>query len=184
MNKKLNIEKLINECCEGSEKAWREFIQEFNPLISGCIFKICNIDSEDVVQIVYEKLIKNNYTLLSRFDGCLEQFIVYLMNISKNSALSYRKNVLKRTIPLVDIDMYAESDSPYNSTENERIGEEDEIFLNEIIDELKPHYREVLNYLGKGYNHREISEILGIPLNTVLTRSNRAKEILRKIVKN
>jgi len=184
MNKKLNIEKLIRECCEGSEKAWHEFIQEFNPLISGCTFKICNLDSEDVVQIVYEKLIENNYALLGKFNGCFEQFIVYLMNISKNVALSYRKNVLKRTNRFVDIDVYLESDCLFNSTDKERIGEEDKIFLNEIIDDLKPHYREVLNYLGKGYNHREISEILGIPLNTVLTRANRAKEILRKITKN
>ena len=183
MNKKLNIEKLIRECCEGSEKAWREFIQEFNPLISGCIFKICNIDSEDVIQIVYEKLIKNNYALLSRFDGCFEQFMVYLMNISKNSALTYRKNVLKRTIPLVDIDVYTEFDRTFSSSENERIEQDDKIFINEIINDLKPHYKEVLIYLSKGYNHREISEILSIPLNTV-TRANRGKEILRKIVKN
>ncbi len=110
--------------------------------------------------------------------------MVYLMNISKNSALTYRKNVLKRTIPLVDIDVYTEFDRTFSSSENERIEQDDKIFINEIINDLKPHYKEVLIYLSKGYNHREISEILSIPLNTVLTRANRGKEILRKIVKN
>jgi RNA polymerase sigma-70 factor (ECF subfamily) len=55
--------------------------------------------------------------------------------------------------------------------------------LDASIQQLEPSYQEIVLLLLRGMNHREISEALGIPLGTVLTRAHRAKDFLRSHLK-
>lgn len=51
--------------------------------------------------------------------------------------------------------------------------------LRALIDELRPEYREVLLLWGvEGMKYREIGEVLGVPLGTVMSRLYRARSIL------
>lgn len=51
--------------------------------------------------------------------------------------------------------------------------------LRAMVEELKEEYREVLLMWGvDGLKYREISEILGIPIGTVMSRLHRARKIL------
>jgi RNA polymerase sigma-70 factor (ECF subfamily) len=51
--------------------------------------------------------------------------------------------------------------------------------LKTSIDHLKPDYREVLLLWGvEGLKYREIADILGIPIGTVMSRLHRARTIL------
>ncbi|MEN9415456.1 MAG: polymerase, sigma-24 subunit, ecf subfamily protein, partial [Bacteroidota bacterium] len=54
----------------------------------------------------------------------------------------------------------------------------------EILDELPPGYRTIFNlYVMEGLKHHEISELLGISINTSKSQLVLAKEKLRKILK-
>lgn len=51
--------------------------------------------------------------------------------------------------------------------------------LRALIDDLRPEYREVLLLWGvEGMKYREIGEVLGVPLGTVMSRLYRARGIL------
>jgi RNA polymerase sigma-70 factor (ECF subfamily) len=53
--------------------------------------------------------------------------------------------------------------------------------LRRCIDELRPEYREVLLLWGvEGMKYREIGEVLGVPLGTVMSRLYRARGILAR----
>jgi RNA polymerase sigma factor (sigma-70 family) len=182
----MEFELLINECCNGSEKAWKSFIKQFHPLISAVVTRVCSEDSEDTAQLVYEKLINDNYRLLSEFRGGYVQFLLFIKRLSYNTAL----NVFKKTTRvsaltknsdfdeelIADFSLYPKLDTDYDSEDIDR--------LKVAINELNPKYREIMTYLMKGYKNREIAEILNIPINTVLTRASRAKENLKKMLKN
>ncbi|MCU0849545.1 MAG: RNA polymerase sigma factor [Spirochaetes bacterium] len=178
-----DLKKLLEDCRAGSESAWRAFIAEFHALISGTAAREYGTDSEDVAQNVYEKLLSGNCRLLERFDGCYEQFLVYLMRISKNVSLSAWKKRARGRFQS-SIDEIREDALAYDAgIEDGLIREEEHEWLMEAIYGLKPKYREVIIYLKKGYNHREVAELTGLPVNTVLTRAARAKELLKKTLK-
>ncbi|MBU6412072.1 MAG: sigma-70 family RNA polymerase sigma factor [Planctomycetes bacterium] len=53
--------------------------------------------------------------------------------------------------------------------------------LRQFINELRPEYREVLVLWGvEGMKYREIGEVLGVPLGTVMSRLYRARGILAR----
>ena len=55
--------------------------------------------------------------------------------------------------------------------------------LKAAIEELKPEYREVLLMWGvDGLKYREIGEILGVPIGTVMSRLHRARKTLMDVL--
>ena len=51
--------------------------------------------------------------------------------------------------------------------------------LKNVIDDLRPDYREVLMLWGvEGLKYREIAEIVGVPIGTVMSRLHRARKLL------
>ena len=179
----VNFESILKECCAGSEMAWKAFIERFHPLIQATVARVSAGDGDDIAQSVYEKLIKDDYSLLRQFKGCYPQFLVYIKNLSYNTALNHVKKASKLSERTID-EEFDERICPNFSLERQNEDAYDEALerLRAAISTLKPEYREIILCLMKGYKHREISEMLGIPINTSLTRGNRAKEILKKIM--
>ena len=179
----MNFDFMIKECCAGSEKAWKAFIDQFHPLIQATVARVCAEDTDDITQSVYEKLIKDDYSLLRQFKGCYPQFLLYIKTLSYNTALNHMKKASRLSRKTIDED-FDERICPDFSLESKEDDVYDEALerLRSAILTLKPEYREIILYLMKGYKHREIAEMLGIPINTSLTRGNRAKDILKKIM--
>jgi DNA-directed RNA polymerase specialized sigma24 family protein len=58
------------------------------------------------------------------------------------------------------------------------------IVVNKALSELAPGYRTIISlYLLEGYDHKEISEIMGISVSTSITQFNRGKKRLKEKVK-
>ena len=77
------------------------------------------------------------------------------------------------------------SDEPLETAvympENEELTSEDKIVIRKCIETLGDSEREiVILHAVSGFKHREIAEILGLPLSTVLSKYNRAIKKLRK----
>ncbi len=83
----------------------------------------------------------------------------------------------------VDLDEFIEY-LPDNSQviETKIIYDHEICALYDAVDQLDFKYREIIIYLAKGYKFKEISKLLDLPINTCLTRSKRAKELLFKIL--
>lgn len=95
-------------------------------------------------------------------------------NIYANQARRYNK-----TPQLVDIDTMA--DRPCSSSRQELNLELHD--LNNALQQLPSEQKEVLLLVGlEGMRYQEVSDIIGIPLGTVMSRLYRAREKLRNIM--
>lgn len=173
------IQKLI----KSDRFTWSDFVDRAYPVIEATVRRYTDAQrSEDLIQNCFEALIRDDYNLLKRFKGDSElSLLAYVKSISKNLALNeMRKKQKERTI--------ATANHLLENIEQVQSHEVDEKPLREALFEatesLDVKYKEVMILRIDGYSHREIAEITGIPLNTVITRVNRAQNFMRVLLKS
>ena len=130
-------------------------------------------DAEDILQEAFADCFTNiaSFRYESTFGAWLKKIVV-------NKCINHLKKrkadlVFDEQIPNIEDD----------SDENESDYDHRQIF--NAIEKLPDGYRVVLSlYLLEGYDHEEIASILGITESTSKSQYMRAKEKLRKIVKD
>lgn len=121
-------------------------------------------DAEDILQSVFLKLLDKDITLFP--DAQKSWLLTCTANACKNHLRSFWQ---RNTQPL--------DDKLVLPTEEDRS-------LWDAVGRLKPIYRAVIHlYYYEGYNQAEIAGILGISLTAVQTRMQRAREQLKKELK-
>lgn len=121
-------------------------------------------DAEDILQSVFLKLLDKDITLFP--DAQKSWLLTCTANACKNHLRSFWQ---RNTQPL--------DDKLVLPTEEDRS-------LWDAVGKLKPIYRAVIHlYHYEGYNQAEIAGILGISLTAVQTRMQRAREQLKKELK-
>lgn len=121
-------------------------------------------DAEDILQSVFLKLLDKDITLFP--DAQKSWLLTCTANACKNHLRSFWQ---RNTQPL--------DDKLVLPTEEDRS-------LWDAVGKLKPIYRAVIHlYYYEGYNQAEIAGILGISLTAVQTRMQRAREQLKKELK-
>lgn len=130
-------------------------------------------DAEDIVQESFVSAFKN----LEGF-GYESTFGAWLKRIVINKSINYLK---KKDIPVVPMDAH-------EFHLKEEVPEEAEaVDLKKVklgISKLPSGYRQIINlYLVEGYDHIEISEVLGITTSTSKSQYHRAKRKLLEIIK-
>lgn len=121
-------------------------------------------DSEDIVQEVFIRLIKNIKNLGQNADYIKAWIIRVTINVSKD----YNKNSwYKKVKPIYD----KESDFNFETEELEILKE---------LSKLKPIYRNIIYlYYYEGYKIKEIAKILNLKENTVSSNLIRARNKLK-----
>jgi len=159
-----HLNTLINHC----RKGYREHQEELYLMFYNYAMSIClrySKDREEAVEIVNDGFVK----LFSHLDRYKEHtsFKAWLRRILINSSIDYyRRN--EKHYHNVDIS-YAKHEFITEDAIS-RISEKEII---QIIRELPPSYRIVFNlFVIEGYNHREISDKIGISVGT--SKSNLA----------
>jgi len=175
MSTEIDTRSFVLECCNGSEAAWNRFFDLFHPLIAGTVRKVVDYDEDDVIQIVYCKLIDDNYRLLRNFRGeTFYELLAYLRQIAHNVAANHRRSQGVEKSRITSIEDFIEFLSANQTPETHYLQMETSREIMAAILSLDSKYREPVYLLMQGYRHREIASILGVPIDTTSTRIRRA----------
>jgi len=168
-------QEIIDQCREGSQKAQFQLYKlYYRPMFSICMRLINNAtEAEDVMQEAF----LNAFTKIDSYKGEVS-FGAWLKRIVINRSLDYLK---KRKVKFEEINEKTNQLPDYQM----EIKEVNMDVIKDAIQNLPDGYRVVLSlFLIEGYDHEEISEILGISNSNSRTQYLRAKNKLRELLKD
>lgn len=168
-------QEIIDQCREGSPKAqFRLYKLYYKPMYSICLRIINNeTEAEDVMQEAF----LNAFKKIDTYKGEVS-FGAWLKKIVINRSLDVLK---KRKVKFEEINEKTNQIADYQM----EIKEVNVQLIKDAIQKLPDGYRVVLSlYLIEGYDHEEISEILGISNSNSRTQYLRAKNKLRELLKD
>ena len=167
---------MVRQCIDGQTSAYQVLYERYSKAMFNTALRIVNktADAEDVLQDSFTDAFMqlSSFENKSTFGAWLKQIVVFKsITLLKKQRMSI-------------VDMEKAEDLP---DENE-INEVDIWYtvdmIKQTMQQLPDGYRTVLSlYLFEGYDHEEISEILGVAQSTVRTQYIRAKQKLLKLLK-
>lgn len=165
---------LIEECRKGSIKAQSRLYNQYSKAMFNLAFRIMNNreDAEDILQESFVECFRNlgSFRFESTFGAWLKRILV-------NRCIN---ELRKKKVGLVLCENLPESPE-----EDEPAAEFDVTRIRQNILKLPDGYRIILTlYLLEGYDHTEISQILGITESTSKSQYSRAREKLRLMLKS
>ena len=139
-------------------------------------------DKEEINDALQEIFIKA-YKNIKSFDA-ERKFSSWLYRIAHNEFINALKRKSKKTLPLIDFDVFFPFQSQKNAVSEELDRQENRKIVDEFLNRLEIKYKEpvVLYYLDD-LSYREIADILHIPIGTVGVRIKRAKDIMKNYSK-
>jgi RNA polymerase sigma factor (sigma-70 family) len=171
-------DELVERCKKGDRQGYSLLYNKYSRAMYNTSLRIVNnsADAEDVLQEAFLDAFRslNDFHYRSTFGAWLKKIVI---NKSINSLRKRKPNqeIVEESVvySLPDSDGVDEAEIAYKVEE-----------VKKAIRRLPDGYRTVLSlYLLEGYDHEEISEILGISHNTVRTQYIRAKQKLLFIIK-
>lgn len=174
----LDERELIASAQNGDTRAFEQLVR----IHQGTALRVAYLvvrdpsEAEDVTQDAFVKA----YRSLDRFRG-EDPFRPWLLRIVRNEALNRVRSTKRRERLALRVINDPVSGDAAPSPETEVMSEEERRRLLGLIEDLPERYRSVLvhRYL-LDLSVEETSEILGLPLGTVKSRSSRALQRLRK----
>jgi RNA polymerase sigma factor (sigma-70 family) len=167
---------IIEECRKGNSKAQFTLYNLYSKAMYNLAYRITNNreDAEDVLQEAFVECFRNlaSFRFESTFGAWLKAILI---NRSINHLRKKKVNlVLQENLPDVSDETEEGNDYIYST---------EKVFKG--IEALPDGYRIILTlYLLEGYDHQEISQILGITESTSKSQYSRAKDKLRKLLLN
>jgi RNA polymerase sigma-70 factor (ECF subfamily) len=168
-----------DEIMDGLRKQDRTAQRKLYELYSPLMFSVCRryLWSREDAE---EALVSGFFKVFSQIDffSGTGSFEGWIRRIMVNESLMLLRKRQPLHFPGDEVEFHDYPDS--FSIESEISARE----ILEILDELPPGYRTIFNlYVMEGLKHHEISELLGISINTSKSQLVLAKEKLRKILK-
>ena len=179
--------KLIRQVLAGDDQAFDELMQRYRQSVYNLVYRMIE-DPQEAEDIVQETFIKA-FNALATFNEEYA-FSTWLFKIATNHCIDTLRKKKLRTFSLdtpirtkegdVSRDYADESYSPERFT----ISSEHTNIILDAVDDLPEKYRTVINMRHReDRSYEEISQILKIPIGTVKARIFRARELLKKILK-
>lgn len=179
---------IIAEALAGDQKAYTTLVEKHRTAIFHIINRIVHHDevARDLVQETFMKAFASLASYRSEY-----RFSTWLYKIAANSSIDYLR---KKRIQALSLDRPMETadgtmeievpDDSYNP-ELELVRKQQRFSIDEAIDSLPPKYREVIVCRHKeDKSYEEIADLLSIPVGTVKARIFRARELLKRKLKN
>lgn len=136
-------------------------------------------EAADLVQETYLKAFKAENRFELRDQG-VRPWLFKILHNNFYTRVSKRKREPTIADDLIQDSVPSELDSPPPAWDLDHLDwEQVDDRLKHAIEELPEHYREVLLlWAVEGLKYREVGEVLGVPLGTVMSRLYRARAIL------
>ncbi len=176
---------LVEEARKGSEKAFASLMNRYKDSIYFMLLKMVNnsYDAEDLTIEAFGKAFRNLDLYTPKY-----AFSTWLFKIATNNCVDFiRKKQLTPTPfetlqdNLDNVTVNIQSDLP--DPEESLINHQKIIALKDIINQLKPRYRSLIELrYYKEYSYEEISSELNVPIGTVKAQLFRAKTLLYNIL--
>ncbi len=173
----------------GDQKAYAELLNNYRDPLYFLLLKMTNnpTDAEDLTIEAFGKAFRNLHQYAPDY-----AFSTWLFKIAANNCIDFLRKS-KRIIfaDSVSKESDDQDDYPLNipattKDPEERVIEKQKIkLMREIVEELKPHYKHLieLRYF-KEWSYEEIATELDLPLGTVKAQLFRSREFLYQIIKN
>lgn len=165
---------------------WDTNIDALRTYLSSSVKQLDDFYLDDICSRSFEKAFRQIHS----YDPSLSKFFTWLKVIARNTALDILESENRTRNKLVSIE-----DCDEKAVVMDAIGDETDTALESIIadegkerllayiESLPELYREVaVSRLVEGASYKEISEELGLALNTVRTRIRRAKQLIDKMM--
>ena len=187
LNKRFEINDLIKKALQGDEQAYAKLLQRYKNGIFRMIYQMIKNkeETEDIVQETFIKAFNSLESYNSKY-----AFSTWLYKIAYNHCIDkLRKKKLKTQS--LDKPIELKEGTVKFQIKDERYNPEKSVILNEkknkidiTINSLPSKYKKVIIYRHhKDKSYEEISKELNIPLGTVKARIFRARELLKKKLK-
>lgn len=170
------------ELIERSKRGDRKSQYQLYSFYAKAMFNVCVRmlnsvpEAEDVLQDVFSDAFENlgSFRFESSFGTWLKRLVI-------NNCINHLK---KKRVTLVHHDDMAMFDEPEGTPESEEEIQLEVKKIHQAMQQLPEGYRVIFSlYLLEGYDHTEISEILGISESTSKSQFLRAKNKIREILK-
>jgi len=178
MEKKINIELILEGCLQGNRGSQERLYKYFHPYSMSICLRYSK-NRQDAREILNEGFLKV-FNKLQRYDKN-QDFHPWIRKILINTAIDYYRTKQRRSffLPLENATDIVDDQNWDNFTLEENCN------VLPILQELSPAYRIVFNlYVMEGYKHREIAKELDISVNTSKTNLARAKNRLRQLLES
>ena len=166
---------LIKMSINGNNDAFSEILLRYKNLVYSIILRMINDTEEanDLAQEVFIKVYKNLDKYQPEF-----KFSTWLIKISTNSVIDYRRKKKYETVNIDDLD----SDlSESNTPEISYIKKEEKQFIEIALNSLPDMYKiPIILFHKQGFSYQEISDIINEPLSKVKNRIFRGRKILKE----
>jgi len=179
--------KLVEKARAGDQKAYAELMNRYRDAIYYMLLKMVsnNVDAEDLTIEAFGKAFKNIKQYTPTF-----AFSTWLFKIATNNCIDFIRKKRGNTFSVDQVDDPSDSSpmaiqSGTLDPEENLIKKQKEILLRDIVTQLKPRYRSLieLRYF-KEYSYEEIAKEMDLPLGTVKAQLFRARELLFNILNN
>ncbi|EQA44126.1 sigma-70, region 4 [Leptospira broomii serovar Hurstbridge str. 5399] len=182
-----DFRKIIDGCILLNQSSWREFIHRYDRVLTGTIVNFQGKDeADDVFQKVLLKLVEKDFFLLRNFRGSTEaEFRSYIIQITKNLLRNENRSFFRRRESFLleneelDLALIKKSEEAWKKAEENLIYREMFEKFEGLLQNLDLKSREIIYFRLRGLKFREISKILGIKINTVLSLNKRALEKIK-----
>ena len=159
-----NLENLLSLICTGDQNAFREFYEKTKTSIYGFALSLLKntYDAEDVMQNAYVAI----YRTAAQYQKQGKP-MAWVLTIVKN--LCFEK--VRKTKHEIDASEIGDCAAPYT----EQMSVDDKLLIEFSLNMLNPNERKiVVLHTVSGLKHREIANLLDLPLGTVLSLYRRA----------
>jgi RNA polymerase sigma-70 factor (ECF subfamily) len=172
----LSIEtELLTKARNGDRVAFTRLVEEYRHLALALAFQMTGsaADMDDIAQETFMRAFQN----LKSFRG-EASFKTWLGKITMNLSSNYRRS--RKASRTTDITEERALAAQTEGQDQRMIQHEQQMQIRKAVAELPSHYRSVVMLRDfQDLSYKEITDTLGIPIGTVMSRLAKARELLR-----
>lgn len=183
-------QKLVKQILKGNNKAYAKLFTRYKDAIYFMTLKmvINKNDAEDLTYETFDKALRNIEQYSFEY-----AFSTWLFRIANNTCIDFLRKRKNQHLSIEssndnEDDFLVGEDSIQSSSldpEQVMIREQQVIFVQELLSQLKPKYKELIEMrYFKDYSYEKIASELQLPIGTVKTLLFRAKSMLGELLAN